>query len=106
MQALLRWAGRQARLYPEEDPQLQLLCDAVEEAPVDMKKAARTLTLCAGIDPNFQARRNSDSASPCCKLPAILNELPLLQVLGPCWYNSVPRSRDKGPFGAADRPHA
>ncbi|CAE7315747.1 Esyt3 [Symbiodinium natans] len=35
--ALLRWAGRQAKLYPEE-PLLQLRCDAVEEALADMKK--------------------------------------------------------------------
>jgi len=36
-EALLRWAGREAKLYPEE-PELQLRCDAVEEALVDMKK--------------------------------------------------------------------
>ncbi|CAJ1335055.1 unnamed protein product, partial [Effrenium voratum] len=35
--ALLRWAGRQAGLYPEE-PELQLRCEAVEEALTDMKK--------------------------------------------------------------------
>eukprot|EP00446_Apocalathium_sp_SHHI-4_P038590 CAMPEP_0177327642 /NCGR_PEP_ID=MMETSP0368-20130122/19004_1 /TAXON_ID=447022 ORGANISM="Scrippsiella hangoei-like, Strain SHHI-4" /NCGR_SAMPLE_ID=MMETSP0368 /ASSEMBLY_ACC=CAM_ASM_000363 /LENGTH=259 /DNA_ID=CAMNT_0018787727 /DNA_START=6 /DNA_END=785 /DNA_ORIENTATION=- len=34
-QALLRWAGRQAGLYPEE---LQLRCDAVEEALVDIRR--------------------------------------------------------------------
>lgn len=36
-QALLRWAGREANLYPE-NPRLQLRCDAVEDALVDMKK--------------------------------------------------------------------
>lgn len=34
-QAILRWAGRKAGLYPDE---LQLQCDAVEEALVDMRQ--------------------------------------------------------------------
>mmetsp|Transcript_56893 Transcript_56893/g.133018 ORF Transcript_56893/g.133018 Transcript_56893/m.133018 type:complete len:245 (+) Transcript_56893:43-777(+) len=36
-EALLRWAGKQAQLYPEES-RLQMRCDAVEEALIDMKK--------------------------------------------------------------------
>ena len=35
--AILRWAGREARLYPE-DVRLQLRCDAVEEALNDIKR--------------------------------------------------------------------
>mmetsp|Transcript_61674 Transcript_61674/g.123632 ORF Transcript_61674/g.123632 Transcript_61674/m.123632 type:complete len:229 (+) Transcript_61674:2-688(+) len=34
-QALLRWAGKKAGLYPED---LQLQCDCIEEALVDMKR--------------------------------------------------------------------
>lgn len=37
-QALLRWAGREGGLYPQE---LQLQCDVVEEALVDLKAALK-----------------------------------------------------------------
>ena len=35
--AILRWAGKQSGLYPE-DPQVSLQCDAIEEALTDIKK--------------------------------------------------------------------
>ena len=50
--AILRWAGRQAKLYPD-DGKLQLRCDAVEEALNDIKKLLPPLWYksMAGRDP-------------------------------------------------------